>query len=97
MSFQSDYQGFEIPEGSKEVALVKEAAEGLSLSFLLTASGGGSDANVLNGLGLTALNLSTGMARPHSPGEHIAREDLVSLAQLLLAIVERAVAKSAPR
>ena len=89
-SFQSDYPGFAIPETSKEIALVREAAEKLSLPFLLAASGGGSDANILNSLGLTALNLSTGMARPHSPGEHIARDDLIRLGNLLLAIVERA-------
>ncbi len=89
-SSQSDYRGYAIPEKSREITLVRRAVRSLALPFSLAASGGASDANIFNQMGLPALNLGTGMSGAHGPGEHIARRDLVDLARLLLAIVVEA-------
>ena len=48
------------------------------------ASGGGSDANVLNARGLPTVNLSAGMTQVHSPDEHVSLDDLERLCGLAL-------------
>ena len=48
------------------------------------ASGGGSDANVLNARGLPTVNLTAGMTQVHSPDEHCSLDDLERLCGVAL-------------
>jgi tripeptide aminopeptidase len=50
-------------------------------------SGGGSDANVFNGLGIPTVNLAVGYKEIHTTKENIAISDLVKTAEVVLAIV----------
>lgn len=87
---ERDYTGYDFPEDSPLVRLVRRAAESSGASFLLVSSCGASDANFLNGLGIPALNLSAGYLEPHSKGESISREELVKAAKLTYEIVRLA-------
>lgn len=83
------YDGFKL---SPEMPIVKRAvvaSKALGLTPLLVPSGGGSDANVFNAEGIATINLSTGMVEVHTVNEHIAIEDMVQSAELLLRIVTR--------
>lgn len=84
---ERSYDGFSL---SPETPIVKRAAtamEALGLTPLLMPSGGGSDANIFNASGIATVNLSTGMAEVHTVNEHIAIEDMVRSAELLLQIL----------
>ena len=53
----------------------------------LHASGGGSDANILNARGLPTVNLSAGMLQVHSPDEHCSLDDLERLCGAALRLI----------
>ena len=59
----------------------------LGLEPQLLASGGGSDANVLNARGLPTVNLTAGMTQVHSPDEHISLDDLERLCAVVLRLI----------
>ena len=52
--------------------------------LVLQAGGGGSDANILNARGIAAVPISTGMAGVHTTDEHVAVDDMVRCAELVL-------------
>lgn len=70
------------------VVLVKKAVERIGLEPLLTSTGGGSDASVINGQGISCANLGIGMQEVHTNAEFIRIGDLVNDARLVLAIIE---------
>jgi tripeptide aminopeptidase len=51
-------------------------------------SGGGSDANIFNARGITAVPISTGMQAVHTTDEFIALDDMVRCAEFVLRILE---------
>jgi len=55
----------------------------MGISPFTAASGGGSDANALNAMGIMAVNLGVGMARGHSTEEELAETDLYDTARFL--------------
>ena len=63
------------------------ACEKVGLTPVLAASGGGSDANIYNGMGYKAVNLGTGMAKVHTTDEEISIKNLEDTAELVLAIM----------
>ena len=72
-----------------EDPFVKEviaACEKVGLQHKLAASGGGSDANNLNAIGIKAVNLGTGMAKVHTTQEEISIQNLEDTAALVLAL-----------
>ncbi len=81
------YPGFDIPEDSPPMKMIREAAESLSLPFNIVSSCGASDANILNGLGIPTVAFSVGMNNPHTREENIVRRDLVNSARVLLRII----------
>lgn len=58
---------------------------GMQLSY--ERAGGGSDANIFNGHGLTTAIVATGMTNIHSTKEQVDLQDMVDLTRLLLAIL----------
>lgn len=54
----------------------------------LLQSGGGSDANVIAGLGIPTVNLAVGYEEIHTVNEKMPIEELVKLAEMTVAIVE---------
>lgn len=84
-----EYEGFLYPDEDPRVALVADACRDVGLEPRTFRTGGGSDANVLSGLGVTTLALSCGMTGVHGTSEQIAVEDLNSLTRLIVAVARR--------
>ena len=84
------YQGYRFKEGDPIVQLARTALERCGYELVPTLTGGGADANVFNSKGLPCLNLANGMAEIHTAEEHIAVDDLESMVDVTLALVDAA-------
>jgi tripeptide aminopeptidase len=84
---ERDYDRLDLPVDAPIVTLMKRAAASLGKPFTTRATGGGSDANVLNGRGLQVANLACGMREIHTVNEWIDVKDMVTTTELLLETV----------
>ncbi|RYG74952.1 M20/M25/M40 family metallo-hydrolase [Lentibacillus lipolyticus] len=84
------YPGFKQDEGDKVVEVARNAAKAVGRDSTLQASGGGSDANVISGLGIPTVNLAVGYEEIHTTNERIAVDELVKITELVTAIVQKA-------
>ncbi len=84
---EQDYPLLQVPEDHPVIKLAFKAAQRLGLNLRLTATGGGSDANIFNGRGLPCVILGTGMRRVHSTEEYLPLKDLIKACELTLQIV----------
>ena len=87
---ENAYGAFSIDEDHDVVTLVKKALGTLGLPTRITTSGGGSDTNILNAHGITAINLGIGERVPHTLEEHLHIKDLVDTTRLVLEIIQAA-------
>ena len=60
-------------------------------------SGGGSDANIFNGMGVPTVNLAIGYEHIHTTNEQIKADDLVRTAELVMAIMVQTAQQHADR
>ncbi len=84
------YEGFRIDPLDPMVQLAVEAGKAMGLRMGIRASGGGSDANFLNAMGIKAVVLSMGARKPHTTQEYLEVQDLHKLARLCQEIAEAA-------
>ncbi|HKP19371.1 MAG TPA: M20/M25/M40 family metallo-hydrolase [Gaiellaceae bacterium] len=84
------YRGYRFRRDDEPVRLARGALERAGVEPFFTLSGGGADANVFNLRGLACVNLANGMAEIHSPQEHIAVDDLETMVDVTLALVDEA-------
>lgn len=84
---ERDYEPMDLPDDCRIVQLVREAAKSLGHPFATRSTGGGSDANVLNGKGLQVANLGCGMREIHTVNEWLDAKDVARTAELLLEVV----------
>lgn len=77
------YHGFLIPEDNPFLSEMREVFQAMGVTPFTAKSGGGSDANALNALGITALNLGVGMNKGHSVDEELDAECLYDTVRLL--------------
>ena len=82
------YSAFSLSEDNSFVLQCCNAIAGLGLTPKLTATGGGSDCNIFNANGITALDLAIGMANPHTKQEYICIADLEMATRVILAIIK---------
>jgi tripeptide aminopeptidase len=82
-----EYRAFALTGRSPVVRLSKAALVDMGLEPHMHASGGGSDANILNARGLPTVNLSAGMIHVHGPDEHVSLDDLERLCGLALRMI----------
>lgn len=87
VSVEQLYPNIDLAEDAPAVLAAVEAARRLGIQPRLEATGGGSDANLLIGKGLTAVNLGIGMDQVHTTQERLLVADLVLTARYLLEIV----------
>ncbi|UQZ32505.1 hypothetical protein C2I18_02400 [Paenibacillus sp. PK3_47] len=85
------YPAFSFNEHDPVVQLADRAITSLGLKTRLFHSGGGSDANVFNGLKVPTVNLAIGYEHIHTTQERIRAEDIVKAAELVVAIVQESV------
>lgn len=84
------YDSFIIDEDEEIVALLKRGFSNMGIEAAITATGGGSDTNIYNANGIKAVNLGIGMKKAHTLEEHIAIEDLIKSARIVVEIVKEA-------
>jgi tripeptide aminopeptidase len=84
---ERDFAVMNLPDESRIVRLVREAGRRLGRSVTTRPSGGGCDANVLNGRGFQVANLGTGMRQIHTVNECLDLNDLRETTELVLEIV----------
>lgn len=89
LTFTEMYPGFSINQEHEVVKIAQRAAKSLNLSSELLTSGGGSDANIFNFIGIPTVNLSVGYEHIHTTNERILIDDLVRLAELSVEIVKQ--------
>ncbi|MFQ5574376.1 MAG: M20/M25/M40 family metallo-hydrolase [Terriglobia bacterium] len=87
VSVERAYDSFSFSRRDKIVKHVLSAFRNVGVEPRPFSSGGGSDANVLNKLGIPALNLSCGVKGAHTVEEHVAVDDMGTLSKVLPEIV----------
>ncbi|HLR51855.1 MAG TPA: M20/M25/M40 family metallo-hydrolase [Candidatus Avamphibacillus sp.] len=84
------YPGINQKEGDEVVEIARRAAKAIGRDSKLLRSGGGSDANVIAGLGIPTVNLAVGYEEIHTTNERIATNELVKIAELVTSIINEA-------
>ncbi len=84
------FPGYRFRESDAPVVLAATALRATGVEPTYALSGGGADANVFNARGLSCVNLANGMMEIHTPAEHIRVEDLETMVEVTLALVEAA-------
>ncbi len=79
--------GYNISPSSSVLKRLERACDKVGCHFFTAASGGGSDANVFNQRGITAVNIATGMEKVHGKEERISLLNLTRCGQLLWYLV----------
>ncbi|MCK5436872.1 MAG: M20/M25/M40 family metallo-hydrolase [Desulfobulbaceae bacterium] len=87
--FCSDRQfpAFRLSESEETLVLVQRAASVLSRDIEFVVAGGGSDANIFNGYGLSTAIISTGMTKVHTTDEFIHLHDMARTSELIFTIL----------
>ncbi|EFM09853.1 peptidase T-like protein [Paenibacillus curdlanolyticus YK9] len=90
--FESEiiYPAFNYTDGDEVVELAKKAITALGLTPRTFHSGGGSDANIFNGLGIPTVNLAVGYEHIHTTKEQIKADDLVKTTELVVELIRQA-------
>jgi peptidase T-like protein len=86
--YSLEYMAFDIKEDSKIAGILKKASYGAGVELMLSATGGGSDTNVVNLKGIEAVAMSIGMDKVHSLEEWIKVDDMVKAAEYLVEIIK---------
>ena len=84
---ERDFAAMNLAEDARIVRLVREAGRNLGRSVTTRPSGGGCDANVLNGRGFQVANLGTGMRQIHTVNEWLDLNDLWQATELVVEVV----------
>ncbi|KPL59676.1 tripeptidase T [Rossellomorea vietnamensis] len=82
------YPGFKFKDGDEVVEVAKRAAKKIGRPSELLTSGGGSDANVIAGLGVPTVNLAVGYEEIHTKSERMPVEELNKLSEMVVAIIQ---------
>lgn len=91
INISTAFEAFSLNENDEIVRLAIAAIKTAELEPRLQASGGGSDANIINRSGIPAVNLSVGEDRVHSTNETISINNLENGVKILLNIVSEAI------
>ncbi|MBB6730485.1 M20/M25/M40 family metallo-hydrolase [Cohnella zeiphila] len=84
------YPSFSFADDAEVVQLAKKALTSIGATPRTFVSGGGSDANVFNGKGVATVNLAVGYKDIHTTKERIKADDLVRVADLVVALIREA-------
>lgn len=90
ITVKTAYDPYVLTADMPVVALARQAAEGIGLTPVFEATGGGSDANFFNAFGVPSAVLGTGMSKVHTTAEFIKEADLYKTAELVVAIIKEA-------
>lgn len=93
-TIERNYPALNVPDDARLVQLIKRAAERLGRQVKTVASGGGSDANFLNGKGIECVVVGTGMRAIHTVNEWIDIKDMRAAAELAIEVIRLHVERS---
>jgi tripeptide aminopeptidase len=82
-----EYYAMDVPETSRVVQLVYQAAARRGLKVEAVASGGGCDANIFNKKGIECANFGTGMRAIHTVKEWLDVKDMYASAEMSLEVM----------
>ncbi|MBU0729042.1 MAG: M20/M25/M40 family metallo-hydrolase [Proteobacteria bacterium] len=82
-----EYPVLQLSPESKVIKRVRKAASAINRTITPVSTGGGSDANILNGYGIETAIIGTGMKKVHTTDEYIDLEDMVRTAELVVGII----------
>lgn len=88
VDIERSYAAFQLTDSDPVVRHCIAAMKSLGLTPELVSTGGGSDCNVFNARGITAVDLSIGMTDVHTKEESIKISDLEMSACLIEALIE---------
>jgi len=81
------YPGYKLDFTARPYVAAARALDALGMTVIAKASGGGTDGNIYNQAGIPCVALSTGMTAVHTQDEHIAIQDMVDAARVLVTII----------
>lgn len=84
---QQSYDGYTIAPEDNLIGLLRKTANAAGFGAVISSRNAGSDANILNQLGVTTVNLGTGYTDGHSPRERVALAEMNKLARWLRTII----------
>ena len=87
------FRGYRLTSKAPSVSIARAALERRGIEPRETATGGGSDANVLNARGFETVLLANGTEANHTPAESVAAERIVQMLGVCDAIVEETAAR----
>jgi len=82
------YQGFNIDPNDCIISILRPACAMTGVELQLVAIGGGSDTNIVNEKGISAVNIGIGACDIHSTREYIDIESMVKATELIVNIVK---------
>ncbi|WP_128894541.1 M20/M25/M40 family metallo-hydrolase [Longirhabdus pacifica] len=90
VNFNSEiiYPSFLHDETSELVQVAEKAIQKVGREMHLFHSGGASDANIFNGMGVPTVNLALGYEKIHTTEEQMPIKELLKSAELVVAIIE---------
>jgi tripeptide aminopeptidase len=83
-----EYSSMAVPDSSRVVQLVYQAAARLGQKVETLASGGGCDANIFNQRGIECANFGTGMRAIHTVKEWLDVKDMYASAEMTLEVLK---------
>ena len=86
--FEIMYPGFSYDEGHFLVKKAVKAVKTIGRKPELIASGGGSDANVMNGYGVSTINLGVGYEKIHTTSERMPIRELTKITELVIELIK---------
>lgn len=84
---REDFPVMQLTQKDQVIQRVDAAARSVGIEMVYEQAGGGSDANIFNGLGLPTAIVATGMTNVHSTDEQVDLNDMVALTRLLAALL----------
>lgn len=86
------YPVLSVARDSFVLDVVGKALDDVGVAAVFGATGGGSDANVIAGMGIPVVNVAVGYQQIHTLEEFILLQDLSKAAELMIAVVRRCYA-----
>ena len=86
------YRSFELSAGSKAVQNAVSAAKAAGIKPIVKATGGGSDANIFNAMGLPSIILGVGADNVHTNKENVKIAQMVKGCEFVLQLIRKSIA-----
>lgn len=90
IEMERSYQSFRLSQDDEVVKIAVSAARNVGVEPNIHETGGGSDANIFNKMGIPAVVIGIGFENAHSSKESMAVEDLVKSAEMAVEIIRAA-------